>query len=121
MRERRSDDQTKNPTAWQKLKHRPGYPEFRAFAFSLDLFVPLLDLGSESYWRANTAAGIPWGFTMHPLLEIGIGKHRFVIAPEFPIGWLLYVLSVLEVILGSIFIAITVTGFTGLLTRDDMK
>ncbi len=116
-----ADGQPKKDASGREEKHRPGYPEFRPFAFSLDLFVPLLDLGSEGYWRANTAAGIPWGFTKNPFLEIGIGKHRIVLAPEFPVGWLLYVLSVIQVILGSIFIAITITGFTGLLTRDDMK
>jgi hypothetical protein len=111
------DGPPKKVAAGKNEKHRPGYPEFRAFAFSLDAFVPLLDLGSEGYWRANTRA---W-WSKYPVLEIGSGKNRYVLGRHIPIGWLLYALSVIQMILGSIFIAITVTGFTGLLTRDDMK
>ncbi|WP_133056356.1 hypothetical protein [Limimaricola soesokkakensis] len=68
------------------------YPDFSPFFYSLGSFVPLFDLGSESFWRANTAT--PW-------------------------GWILYVLFVLERVLGAIFIAIAVTAFTGMLTRDE--
>jgi len=85
---------------------RPGiaehaYPAFNPIMYSLDIFVPVLDLGAESYWHANTAA-------MRP---VGYGIRR--------VGLLLYLGVVIERFLGAILIAIAVTGFTGLLTRDE--
>ena len=74
-----------------------AYPAFSPVFYSLDMFVPFMDLGSEGYWRANVRA------------------YRGAV----PIGWLLYVLVVFERFLGAILIAIAVTGFTGLLTRDE--
>lgn len=74
-----------------------AYPRFEPVTYSLDTFVPFFDLGSEGYWRANTRAYAgPW-----------------------PVGWALYVLVVIERFLGGILLAIAITGFTGLLTRDE--
>jgi hypothetical protein len=85
---------------------RPGiaehaYPSFNSIMYSLDTFVPLLDLGAESYWHANTRARLPVG-------NVGLA-----------VGWLLYLGVVIERFLGAVLIAIAVTGFTGLLTRDE--
>jgi hypothetical protein len=74
-----------------------AYPRFEPIMYSLDTFVPFLDLGSESYWRPNTLA----------------------YAGRWPVGWALYILAVLERFLGAILLAIAITGFTGLLTRDE--
>ncbi|MBU1175160.1 MAG: hypothetical protein KKH72_07125 [Alphaproteobacteria bacterium] len=63
------------------------YPAFNPWFYSLDLFIPVLDLGSDTYWR--------------------------------PISLLGYALTVIEQILGAFLVALAVTGFTGLLTRDD--
>jgi hypothetical protein len=68
------------------------YPSFDPLMYSLDVFLPFVDLGMEKYWRANTTT---W------------------------LGVLLYYLSVLEGIIGAILISLAVTGFTGLLTRDE--
>lgn len=95
-----------------------GYPAFNSILYSFDTFVPLIDFGMDSYWRANAKAVMR---LKTPILQIGEGPGAVRIGTQFPIGWLLYVLSVVQIILGSILIAITITGFTGLLTRDDMK
>ena len=69
--------------------------------YSLDAFIPFYGLGSQSYWTINTdtwttrALGLP-----------------------MPIGWMLYILYVFQRIAGAVLIAIAVTGFTGVLTRD---
>jgi hypothetical protein len=68
------------------------YPSFDPLMYSLDVFLPFVDLGMEKYWRANS--------TTWP-------------------GVLLYYLSVLEGIIGAVLISLVVTGFTGLLTRDE--
>lgn len=84
-----------------------NYPAFSPFAFSLDTFVPLFDLGSETYWRPSTASwlsgAMPWA--QEPL--------------ELPLGWILYIGFIVERILGAILLAIAITGFTGLLTREE--
>jgi hypothetical protein len=68
------------------------YPRFDPLMYSLDVFLPLVDLGIEKYWRANTGT---W------------------------LGVALYYLSVLEGIIGAALLLLIVTGFTGLLTRDE--
>lgn len=68
------------------------YPRFDPLMYSLDVFLPLVDLGVEKYWRVNTGT---W---------LGVG---------------LYYLSILEGIIGAILLLLIVTGFTGLLTRDE--
>jgi hypothetical protein len=78
-----------------------AYPTFDPVLYSLDMFVPIMDLGSEAFWRSNTRA------------------HALVWGAQLPVGWVFTVLVVLERFLGAILIAIAVTGFTGLLTRDE--
>jgi hypothetical protein len=67
------------------------YPAFDPLIYSLDVFLPLVDLGTERFWRANTTNGL---------------------------GMVLYYLSILEGIAGAVLLSLIVTGFTGLLTRD---
>lgn len=78
---------------------RPGlrpvtehYPPFQPFIYSLDVFVPILDFGMEEYYRPNT---------------------------RLPAGRTLYEVMVLERIVGAFLVALAITGFTGLLTRDE--
>lgn len=80
------------------------YPEFDPLSYSLGTFVPLFDLGSEPYWRPNTSASI-MAYRQNSL--------------EIPAGWILYWLFVFERILGGVLIAIAITGFTGVLSRED--
>jgi hypothetical protein len=68
------------------------YPRFDPLMYSLDVFLPLVDLGVEKYWRVNTGTRL---------------------------GVALYYLSVLEGIIGAALLLLIVTGFTGLLTRDE--
>lgn len=69
-----------------------NYPRFDPLLYSFDTFLPLLDAGSEKYWRVNS---------------------RTVL------GKVLYYLTVLEQIVGALLVSLIVTGFTGLLTRDE--
>lgn len=71
------------------------YPAFNSLLYSLDAFLPLLNLGTEPFWRPNEnlkVNGLPWGTILQ---------------------WL----YVLEQIIGAILISLVITGFTGLLTR----
>lgn len=83
---------------------RRVYPDFNPLLYSLDVFVPVLDLGMDHYWRPNpnhTPKGL-WG------------QHWMV-------GSILYWLTILQRFMGAILIAIMVTSFTGLLTREDKR
>lgn len=68
------------------------YPRFDPLLYSLDVFLPLLDAGSERFWRAR--AKTFW-------------------------GRMLYYLTVAEQIVGAILLSLVAAGFIGLLTRDE--
>lgn len=80
------------------------YPRFNPLQFSLGTFIPLFELGSESFWRVNTRA------------ELSLGGRAAGINVQ--LGALLYWIYVFERILGAVMIAIAITGFTGMLARD---
>jgi len=77
--------------------NKGAYPEFNALAYSLDVFVPILDLGMEEFWRPNTAH---W-------------------SGSFPTGWALFGVTVIERVMGAVLVALTIIGLTGLLRRGE--
>jgi hypothetical protein len=68
----------------------PNYPRFQALAYSLDAFLPIVDLHQESFWLPD--AGKPWGATL----------------------WLYLRLHILA---GWVFSTLFVSGVTGLVRR----
>lgn len=68
------------------------YPAFDPLAYSFDTFMPLFDAGTDRFWRVNTAT---WR------------------------GVALYYFSIAEQIEGAVLVSLIITGFTGLLTRDE--
>ena len=77
---------------YQKYREIPkDYPTFSAWAYSIDAFIPFLDLVLEHYWIPNADAG--WGGA---LLRICLWFH-------ISVGW----------ILSSLFL----TGVTGIIRR----
>ncbi|GJE17415.1 hypothetical protein [Methylobacterium marchantiae] len=68
------------------------YPAFDPLAYSFDTFMPLFDAGTDRFWRVNTAS---WQ------------------------GVALYYFSIAEQIEGAVLVSLIITGFTGLLTRDE--
>jgi hypothetical protein len=47
-----------------------GYPRFQDWAYSLDVFLPIVDLHQESFWLPD--AGKPWGATLWLYLRLHI-------------------------------------------------
>ena len=83
-----------------------SYPPFLPLLFSLDTFLPLIPLGIEEDWapNGNYSASLPaW---------LGGGF-------DMPWGRILVWVMVVQEILGAVLVAIAVSGFTGLLTRDE--
>jgi hypothetical protein len=77
---------------YQKYREIPkDYPTFSAWAYSIDAFIPFLDLVLEHYWIPNADAGW-WGALLRIYLWIHIG-----------VGW----------ILSTLFL----TGVTGIIRR----
>lgn len=90
-----------------------GYPSFRPVAYAFDLFVPFIDFGVEPYWRTNDAARIP--LRARPADGKDLPGDTAILIP----GGLLTMLSILLQLVGATLIAIIITGFTGLLVRED--
>ncbi len=92
-----------------------SYPAFNPLAYSFDVFVPFVSFGYEDHWRPN----MNWG----PIAELPLPSELAFTRPDgkpistIAITWggILYVLTVLEAILGLVLTSLAVTGFTGLL------
>ena len=89
-----------------------NYPPFSALAYSFDVFVPFVSFGYEEHWRPRIAHG--------PLAEIPLppltGEARTLTITK---GGLLYVLYVVEIIIGLVLTSLAVTGFTGMLSNNE--
>ncbi|MEO0603228.1 MAG: hypothetical protein AAF211_17445, partial [Myxococcota bacterium] len=87
------------------------YPEFNALAYSFDLFVPIVDFGHREFWRPNTR--------YRPLVVVRVPKQ---VAKDqtvdLTVGELLYVLTVVEMLLGLLLTSLAVTGFTGIIASE---
>jgi len=90
-----------------------AYPTFNPLIYSVDRVLPIPDLGMERFWRPNTDA---WLKLRNPMLKV---SNQELIGNMLPIGRILYAFSALGAFLGTILVAIAVTGFTGILTRDE--
>ncbi len=92
------------------------YPAFSALAYSFDLFVPFVSIGYENHWRPN--------LNFKPLVTvpvpdvagfIGLAGGQGLTAVTVTAGGLLYLLGVIEMLIGLVLTSLAVTGFTGLL------
>lgn len=84
------------------------YPEFNALAYSFDLFVPIVDFGHREFWRPNTR------YAPVTALDVPVLGQT-----ELTVGQGLYLLTIVEMLLGLILTSLAVTGFTGLIGRDE--
>lgn len=113
-----------NRDAYTPERFASVYPGFNALAYSFDLFVPFFSFGYGDHWRPN----VNWQpIAELPLPDVGPWRAR-VVEPggsaksatlTLTLGGVLYVLSVVEQLLGLVLASLAVTGFTGLLQRGD--
>lgn len=109
-------------------KRAATYPEFNALAYSFDLFIPVISFGYQDYWRPNLRYA-PFATVSIPnpvgpvkkllSLQPGQASKAKPITIRLTWGGVLYVLHVFEMILGIVLTSLAVTGFTGLLRRDE--
>ena len=88
---------------------RQSYPGFHSLAYSFDLFVPFADFGYETHWRPN----LNFGALVELPLSLPGERDPHVLA--ITVGGILYVLALIESLLGIVLTSLAVTGFTGLL------
>ncbi len=108
----------RNKDAYRDERFRQTYPGFHALAYSFDVFVPFVSFGYEDHWRPNIDFGpiaelpLPWASSANtPNGKAGSKEPTVAIT----IGGLLYVLGVIEAIIGIVLTSLMVTGFTGIL------
>jgi len=116
-----------NRDAYTQESFYRGYPEFHALAYSFDVFVPFVAFGYEDHWRPN----VNWGpFAEVPIpdvsaflrgkpladYKVSLEKSRTV---TLTFGGILYVLVVIEMLLGLVLTSLAITGFTGLLRNEN--
>ncbi len=101
-------------------KFAAGYPAFNALGYSFDVFVPFIPFGYEDHWRPNVAwrpfAEVPLPDSSRLLNREASAEPRVM---TLTFGGLLYVLTVLEMLIGLVLTSLAVTGFTGLLRSDE--
>ena len=110
-------------------KRDATYPEFNALAYSFDLFIPVISFGYQDYWRPNmrfapiTTLSFPnpvkWAGQTLNIRPPGRSNQNDTITIRLTWGAVLYVLHVFEMIFGLVLTSLAVTGFTGLLRRDE--
>lgn len=91
------------------------YPGFSPLAYSLDVFLPFVNLGYKEHWRPRTSY-LP--IAKVPLPAAGVhGQTHLTVT----LGGMLYGLYVLEMLIGLVLASLAVTGFAGLLKGDDAR
>jgi hypothetical protein len=85
-----------------------NYPAFSPLAYSLDVFMPFVSLGYKDHWRPR--------LDFAPLVTLPSPLRGEVVISA---GQLLYILYVVEMLLGLILVSLAVTGFTGMLKGDE--
>jgi len=96
----------KTNTSWASDVSKSNYPKFQAFLYSMDTFLPILNLGQKDYWAPNANIGLVAEFPLSP---------SFVF--KFTWGSALRSYLILHIILGWIFTTLWVAGFTGLVRK----
>lgn len=87
------------PLTWKnRLQVSKDYPRFNSFAYSLEAFIPFVNLGQNSSWQPNASRGT----------VIGLGRIKF------SSGTLLRVYMWVHVIAGWILTTLWLGSFTGL-------
>ncbi len=79
---------------------RADYPKFQAFVYSLDTFLPIVDLNQKGYWLPNANHG-----------------DNVIPGVRFRWGGLLRIYFWVHIIFGWILTTLWVAGFTGIIRR----
>jgi hypothetical protein len=94
---------TKTNASFSSVVMESNYPKFQPFIYSLDTFLPVVDLGQKSYWTPNANSGFQAKFSL--------------IDFKFTWGSALRVYLWLHILLGWFFTTLWVAGFTGLVRK----
>src|SRR5262245_24205017 len=89
------------------------YPGFSPLAYSLDVFLPFVNLGYKEHWRPRTSYGV---IAEVPLPGAELHGQQSL---NVTVGGFLYLLYVTEMLVGLILASLAVTGFAGILRGED--
>jgi hypothetical protein len=96
----------KTNTSWASDLSKSNYPKFQSFLYSIDPFLPIVNLGQKDYWAPNANIGSLAKFPLSPSFAF-----------KFTWGSALRLYLILHIILGWIFTTLWVAGFTGLVRK----
>ena len=96
----------KTNTSWASDASKSNYPRFQPFIYSMDTFLPIVDLGQKNYWAPNANSGFLAKFPLSPSFAF-----------NFTWGSALRIYLLVQIILGWIFTTLWVAGFTGLVRK----
>jgi len=124
-----------NKDAYSAEKFKTTYPAFSALGYSFDVFIPFISFGYADHWRPN----LSWGPIAHfdipnPMHDgMHLENNTTLNAPDsvkaakndenlaninLTKGVVLYILMIVEMIIGLTLTSLAITGFTGLLRSD---
>ena len=111
---------TSNRDAYSSDQFEQRYPAFNSIAYSVDMFLPFVNLGQANHWRPNEDFE-PLATISVPNLPAFISgvteKTKIMSRVSITVGSILYWLGLLQGLLGITLISLLITSFTGLL-RD---
>ncbi len=105
----------RNKDAYRDERFRQTYPGFHALAYSFDVFVPFVSFGYEDHWRPNVDFGPLIEVPLPAIGDLIVGSRQKEPTLGITLGGILYVLSIIEALIGLVLTSLMVTGFTGLL------
>ncbi|MGD0074887.1 MAG: hypothetical protein ABSD31_11180 [Candidatus Binataceae bacterium] len=86
----------------------PHYPPFNAFIYSLENFLPVVQLHQDAYWRPNPRHAVKWRLRVRRRhIDLGV-------VPAVVLRWYLWV----HIIAGWIFTPLLFAGLSGLIRVD---
>ncbi|MEM8974088.1 MAG: hypothetical protein AAGD43_18670 [Pseudomonadota bacterium] len=111
---------TSNRDAYASEQFERLYPAFNSVAYSVDAFLPFVNLGQGDHWRPNESFApiatlrVP---NLPAFLTGATKKNEIMSRVSITTGHMLYWLGLLQGLIGITLISLLITSFTGLL-RD---
>jgi hypothetical protein len=93
--------------SWASDVKKANYPKFQPLLYSMDTFLPIVNLGQKDYWAPNVNSGVA---------QIPVSRSLIL---KFTWGSALRAYLIVHIIFGWIFTTLWVAGLTGLVRKQN--